>query len=389
VYVDSPSGAAQWMGDNVFTATGTWYHIVVVLVQNTKTIKVYKDGSLLTPSTGGTYSSLGTTTESFQVGRRLTTYHYLNGMVDELVITNTSTPLFYKLLSDPTVTLATEQAYEPPLHGSPIDMGDVSLTWVWSNFTWQNVLVSEGTTVSWRIYYEDAAGNWNATDIMSFTILFNHPGLEMDPDAVTCGKLHESFAIDINVTNVVDATDFAFEIRYNATLLDYVDITWGSFLPGAKVIDSIDEEAGLIAGHIQPGTPTSGSGMLLSIAFQSNKTLIWKVGQQNELEGQIWFHWAKLSYSIGSDQWYEEWNGGRREITVNNVSYTYQPIQGDITNDGTVDIWDLRTMAAFYNAQQGDPDWPTASNYDLNTDGIIDIFDLVVVAVNFGAKYNP
>jgi hypothetical protein len=117
--------------------------------------------------------------------------------------------------------------------------------------------------------------------------------------------------------------------------------------------------------------------------------VIWKPGQPNMLEGQIWFHTAKLSYSTGPDRWYEEWDGGRREITVSSVNYMFLPIQGDINNDGTVDIWDIRTVAAFYDAQQGDPNWSIASKYDLNGDGIIDIFDLVIVAVNFGATYNP
>ena len=55
-------------------------------------------------------------------------------------------------------------------YGSPMNMNDVSATWSWSNFTWQNNSVPKGTTIGWRIYYNDTSGNENATDIGTFEI---------------------------------------------------------------------------------------------------------------------------------------------------------------------------------------------------------------------------
>jgi len=50
------------------------------------------------------------------------------------------------------------------------DMSDVGGTWAWSNFTWINSSVPNGTIVGWRIYYNDTTGNENVTDVMTFLI---------------------------------------------------------------------------------------------------------------------------------------------------------------------------------------------------------------------------
>ncbi|MFQ6068026.1 MAG: DNRLRE domain-containing protein, partial [Candidatus Bathyarchaeia archaeon] len=55
-------------------------------------------------------------------------------------------------------------------YSSPMDMNDASNTWIWSNFTWQNSSITEGTTVGWRIYYNDTSGNENKTVINTFYI---------------------------------------------------------------------------------------------------------------------------------------------------------------------------------------------------------------------------
>jgi len=51
-----------------------------------------------------------------------------------------------------------------------MNMSDVADTWTWSNFSWSNSSITAGTTIAWRIYYNDTSGNENVTDIMSFTV---------------------------------------------------------------------------------------------------------------------------------------------------------------------------------------------------------------------------
>jgi uncharacterized protein (DUF2141 family) len=60
-----------------------------------------------------------------------------------------------------------------------------------------------------------------------------------------------------------------------------------------------------------------------------------------------------------------------------------------LNNIGTVDIFDLRLEAAYFDTKQGDPNWAAASTYDLNGDGKIDILDVGIVAGNYGYSYVP
>jgi parallel beta-helix repeat protein len=55
---------------------------------------------------------------------------------------------------------------------------------------------------------------------------------------------------------------------------------------------------------------------------------------------------------------------------------------GDIVPDGTVDIFDIVTVAVAYGSTPSDPNWNP--NADLVEDNIIDIFDLVTIAIHFG-----
>ena len=55
---------------------------------------------------------------------------------------------------------------------------------------------------------------------------------------------------------------------------------------------------------------------------------------------------------------------------------------GDVNADGTLDIFDIATVALAFSSTPNDPNWiPVA---DINNDGTVDIFDIVVVALHFG-----
>jgi hypothetical protein len=225
------------------------------------------------------------------------------------------------------------------------------------------------------------------TDNFSVTAHFiQKPGIQMTPTSKTCRVYAENFTVAVSVSNAVNVADFAFEIHYNTTLLDYFSITWGAWGPG---IITVDEGKGILTGYTS-GTPFNGTQTLITIRFQATFYRTWKAapGWTNNLTDTIFIQKANMSYPIGPDLGYER--AGLNQITVGpDFVYTFAPIQGDVNNDGTVDLFDLRTVAVYFDARQGDPSWSEASNYDFDGNGIIDVFDLRVVAANYGYTYTP
>ena len=212
------------------------------------------------------------------------------------------------------------------------------------------------------------------------------PGLELSPTSVVCRKYGEQFAVKINVSEAIEIQAFKFEIRYNSTLLDYASVEWNAWLGTI----SVDEVNGVLVGS-SSGSPISGNWTLATITYTAVCYHIWKVeasvpSWKNDLTGTIYFQSANLSYADTPDLTYAK--EGLKQVNVGpDVNYTFSPIQGDVDNDGKVNIFDLRTVAYYYDAVPSDPSWPQASAYDLNGDNTIDILDLVLVARKFGFTY--
>jgi hypothetical protein len=216
------------------------------------------------------------------------------------------------------------------------------------------------------------------------------PLIELTPNNVTCRKFAERFSIALDVDKVAGVKDLAFELHYNTTLLDYVsgsDI-WGDLGTGTV---TANETAGTVTGSVSSPTTIDGRHWLLNLTFQDALRHIWRnetlvPGWRNNQTGTIMLHWANLSYIDHTDLQYQE--GGADQILVTGMEYVFSPIQGDVNNDGEVDIFDLRTVACYYEIDSSKPEWIEASKYDLNGDNIIDIFDIVIVVANFQYKYD-
>lgn len=72
------------------------------------------------------------------------------------------------------------------------------------------------------------------------------------------------------------------------------------------------------------------------------------------------------------------------------VEYPYMPpdLEGDVNNDGEVDIFDIVLVNNHFGEELGDPNWDPRA--DVNNDGIVNIFDAVIVSKNFGeVEGNP
>jgi hypothetical protein len=188
------------------------------------------------------------------------------------------------------------------------------------------------------------------------------------------------------LTTGVNVDDFAFEIHFNTTLLDYVMITWNAW--GSGTVNA-DEGNGILTGSTS-GSAFNGTKTLITLEFKAVFYHIWRssLNWTNDLTGTIFIQKANVSIPSVPDLVYER--GGVAQIDVGpDFAYTFSPIQGDLNNDGTVDVLDLRTVAAYFGLKQGDSGWPQASTYDVVDDNAIDIFDLRTVAANFGYTYSP
>jgi hypothetical protein len=204
------------------------------------------------------------------------------------------------------------------------------------------------------------------------------PTLQFSPDNRTCQKYYEKLSITINISDVDNLTGFTFEIHYNTTLLDYSGITWNSWGNGSI---TIDEASGKMIGNTS-GLPQSGAFSLVTIEFKAGCVHIWRnlPGWINDQTSTVFIQEVNLSCLGGPDLQYMR--EGMNQINVGpDFTYTFSPIQGDVDNDGTVDIFDLRTVAAYYDQIN--------ETYNLIGSNVIDVFDLVVIGSNLGFQYDP
>jgi hypothetical protein len=217
------------------------------------------------------------------------------------------------------------------------------------------------------------------------------PMLQMDPGSKTCRKYGEGFTVAVSVFGAVNVENFEFEIHYNTTLLDFAGVAWNAW--GSGTIN-VDRASGNVTGSTA-GIALNGSFEVITLEFRTSCYRVWKdestiLGWKNDQTGTISIQWANVSYPSGPDLRYER--GGIGQIDVGpDFAYTFSPIQGDVNNDGTVDIFDLRTVASYYGVKEGDLLWSEASKYDLTkpaSENIIDISDLIMIAGNFGFEYD-
>jgi hypothetical protein len=93
---------------------------------------------------------------------------------------------------------------------------------------------------------------------------------------------------------------------------------------------------------------------------------------------------AEGNYTISAYAWPVpgETNTADNTFTDGTIYVGAQMLQGDINQDGIVDILDAIILSGSFNSEPGTPRWN--ANADLNGDGIIDIYDAITLAQNYG-----
>ena len=184
----------------------------------------------------------------------------------------------------------------------------------------------------------------------------------------------DTFTLDIRAENVFDLAGWQFDIAFDPTVLEAVDVSEGDFLKtdgGSTFFQSgrIDNAAGkitgLIAGRISDGG-VSGSRSLLQVRFKAKSHGETRLALQN----------FKFGSSTG-----EIIPAGPHEIQI---TVEQRLPTGDVNRDGDVDILDLILVA-----QQLGKSVPANSPVDINRDGVVNIFDLTLVAQGIGGAAAP
>src|SRR5271157_586766 len=210
------------------------------------------------------------------------------------------------------------------------------------------------------------------------------PDLELqliDPNPSKPFEYGKTFEVQVNVTDVCSQlTEYSLTFIYNTELFSLTSVSWvGGVLGTGSYTES---PQGTVNIQKTGGGPWSGkSGLLFTLSFNvqfdDSASHIWRTNTPNYLTRNISLQDARLTFTDGT----LTTTGIQMPAALN---ITIHLIQGDVTCDGQVDIFDLVTVAHYYDKTSSDPQWSTTiQKYDLNNDGSIDLYDLVAIATNF------
>ena len=179
----------------------------------------------------------------------------------------------------------------------------------------------------------------------------------------------DTFTLDIRAENIFDLAGWQFDIAFDPTVLEALDVSEGDFLKsdagttffqGGRIDNAAGKITGLIAGRIADGG-VSGSGSVLQVRFKAKAEGETGLTLQNFLFGSV----TEESIPAGPLEIY---------ITVEERLLT-----GDVNRDGVVNILDLIRVARQLGQRVS-----ADSAVDINGDGVVNIFDLTLVAQGIG-----
>ncbi len=189
-------------------------------------------------------------------------------------------------------------------------------------------------------------------------------------------KVHvgDTFTLDLSAEDVHDLAGWQFDIEFDPTGLEVVEVKEGDFLKtgGATTFfqkGRIDNRSGKITGLSAAsltGDGVSGTGLLLSVIFSA------KADRQTQL--------ALHNFQFGSST--------GQAIPAEPHTFTIVVVEslttGDINRDGQVSILDIILVAKHLGETA-----PSNSEVDVNGDGIVSILDIILVAGHLGESTAP
>ena len=184
----------------------------------------------------------------------------------------------------------------------------------------------------------------------------------------------DTFTLDISAKEVFDLAGWQFDIVFDPTILEAVNVTEGNFLKtdgGTTFFQSgsIDNASGKITGlsAIRLSDPgVSGTGPLLQVRFKAKSAGETELALHNFQFGDI----TGESFPAGPHQ---------TRIVVEGRLAT-----GDVNRDGQVSVLDLILISRQLGKKVS-----AGSPVDLNSDGVVSILDLILAAQSLGKTTAP
>ena len=181
--------------------------------------------------------------------------------------------------------------------------------------------------------------------------------------------LGDTFTLDIRAENVFDLAGWQFDIAFNPSILEAINVSEGDFLKmdggttffqGGRIDNASGKITGLNAARLSDRGVT-GTGTLLQVRFKA------KSGGETELSLQNFQFGAITGEAISA---------GPHEIRI---VVEGQLASGDVNRDGVVSILDLILVARQLGKRV-----PANSPVDVNGDGVVSILDLILVSQGIG-----
>ncbi len=199
-------------------------------------------------------------------------------------------------------------------------------TWTWSNVTWDNSSVTAGSTVGWRIWYNDTNGNHNVTGTDMFTLRSPQLDVTLDnPPTPFVASRNQTFLLNVTVIcqygdcGAVDGT-----ARYNASSTE----------PDTAIPETDDTP---FHTAIKSNPLTCDSTLERDTACN----LTWQVNATGEPDSR-WLLDVNVSSSLDTVQWNDT---GNADIEISTFAIDIQ-LQWDVIDFGDLLLGEQNNPAA-------------------------------------------
>ena len=225
------------------------------------------------------------------------------------------------------------------------------------------VVIDDGVGFGWSGFFGFEEGTAYTVSTASTKTrvgyVFSKPEIHVD----------DTFRLDVNAENVIDLAGWQFDITFDPTRLEAIQVNEGNFLkPNGETTffrkGVMNNRSGKITGLSSARLSevgVSGTGSLVSVTFKA------KAGGQTPLRLNN-FQFGSATGGIIP--------AGPHEIVI---SIEGQLASGDVNRDGQVSILDMVLVARHFGKTGS-----AHSEVDVNGDGVINILDLIIVAQHMG-----